>query len=168
VIIVFAELLAIILRNPSELEQNYKGIGPVSYFALALRNSIGDFDFESMVSGDTLNDFIWLQWFVWIIVIFIGNVVFMNFIIAVVSDSYERCINKMDTQTMLEKIDLIIERERMITDRELRKYHKEWFPRYLYVCRPAQSENNKSKLDTEWQGIVKEVKKIITKTNPTR
>jgi hypothetical protein len=46
-----------------------------------------------MISG---SDYIWLQWLVWLFVIFLGNVVFMNFIIAVVSDSYEKCINKME------------------------------------------------------------------------
>jgi hypothetical protein len=46
----------------------------------------------------------------------------MNFIIAVVSDSYEKCINKMEAQSLLEKIDLIIEREQMLSANEIKKY----------------------------------------------
>jgi hypothetical protein len=87
-----------------------------------------------MISGP---NYIWLQWLVWLFVIFIGNVVFMNFIIAVVSDSYEKCINKMEAQSLLEKIDLIIEREQMLSAYEIEKYKNKWFPRYLYVCKAA-------------------------------
>lgn len=115
-------------------EDKYLGIGFVRYFAVALRNSIGDYDFDSMISEP---DYIWLQWLIWLFVIFIGNVVFMNFIIAVVSDSYEKCINKMETQSLLEKIDLIIEREQMLSKSEVTKYKDKWFPRYLYVCKAA-------------------------------
>jgi hypothetical protein len=135
VILAFAELLAITLKVPEECkEDKYKGIGLVRYFAVALRNSIGDYDFESMIPD---SDYIWLQWLLWVFVIFIGNVVFMNFIIAVVSDSYEKCINKMEAQCLLVKIDLIIEREQMLSSSEVKKYKDQWFPRYLYVCKNA-------------------------------
>jgi len=95
VIFVFAEVLSVTLKVPdqSSSDDSYQGIGLFRYFAVAVRNSIGDYDFESMISG---SDYIWLKWLVWLFVIFIGNVVFMNFIIAVVSDSYEKCINKME------------------------------------------------------------------------
>ncbi len=113
VILVFAELLAVTMKVPeTSSEDKYHGIGFVKYFAVVLRNSIGDYDFDSMFSE---KDNIWLSWLIWLFVIFIGNVVFMNFIIAVVSDSYEKCINKMETQSLLEKIELIIEREQMLS-----------------------------------------------------
>jgi hypothetical protein len=131
---------------------------------VALRNSIGDYDFESMISGP---NYIWLQWLVWLFVIFIGNVVFMNFIIAVVSDSYEKCINKMEAQSLLEKIDLIIEREQMLSAYEIEKYKNKWFPRYLYVCKAAPQADS-TKTDDSWEGVVKEIKKMIYKGNTQR
>ena len=118
-----------------------------------------------MISSD---DNRWLQWLVWVFVIFIGNVVFMNFIIAVVSDSYEKCISKMEAQLMLEKIDMIIEREEMLTQAEITRYSAEWFPKYLYVCRVAPSEDKTSSAGDPWQGIVKEVKKQLAKASTQR
>ena len=35
-----------------------------------------------------------LFWIIWLIINFIGNIVLMNFIIAVVSDSYGECMTK--------------------------------------------------------------------------
>jgi hypothetical protein len=131
---------------------------------VALRNSIGDYDFESMISEPK---YIWLQWLVWLFVIFIGNVVFMNFIIAVVSDSYEKCINKMEAQSLLEKIDLIIEREQMLSAYEYQKYKDIWFPRYLYVCKAAPQAGT-TKTDDSWEGVVKEIKKMLYKGNNQR
>ena len=60
VILVFAELLAVTLKVPedtSTTDDSYKGIGFVRYFAVALRNSIGDYDFDSMISEP---NYIWL------------------------------------------------------------------------------------------------------------
>jgi hypothetical protein len=61
---------------------SYDGIGPVGYFAIALRTSIGDYDFGSFSQN---SDYEILTWLVWLLVMIVGNVVFMNFIIAVVS-----------------------------------------------------------------------------------
>ncbi len=165
VILVFAELLAVTMKVPeASSEDKYHGIGFVRYFAVVLRNSIGDYDFDSMFSE---KDHIWLSWLIWLFVIFIGNVVFMNFIIAVVSDSYEKCINKMETQSLLEKIELIIEREQMLSKAEVLKYKDKWFPRYLYVCKVvSQTESNNP--DDSWEGVVKEIKKMMAKGNNQR
>lgn len=45
----------------------------------------------------------------------VGNIVFMNFIIAVVSQSYENCINKIVSLQFKVKVDMIVERESMMT-----------------------------------------------------
>ena len=91
----------------------------------------------------------------------------MNFIIAVVSDSYEKCINKMEAQSLLEKIDLIIEREQMLSAYEYQKYKDIWFPRYLYVCKAAPQAGT-TKTDDSWEGVVKEIKKMLYKGNNQR
>jgi len=35
-----------------------------------------------------------LAWLLWFLISIVGNIVFMNFIIAVVSESYENCMEK--------------------------------------------------------------------------
>ena len=52
VVLAFAELLSVTLREVPEEStsyDSYHGIGFVRYFAVALRNSIGDYDFETMI-----------------------------------------------------------------------------------------------------------------------
>jgi hypothetical protein len=61
---------------------DYEGIGPIGYFGIALRTSLGDYDFDSFVKN---SDYDILTWLVWFLVMIVGNVIFMNFIIAVVS-----------------------------------------------------------------------------------
>ena len=76
----FTLFLAVLLKDDLS---SYDGIGPVGYFIIALRESIGDFDTnDSYISN---SDYKILIWIIYLIVIVIGNVVFMNFIIAVVS-----------------------------------------------------------------------------------
>jgi hypothetical protein len=80
VISFFTLFLAVILKDDLS---SYDGIGPVGYFIIALRESIGDFDTnDSYISN---SDYKILIWIIYLIVIVIGNVIFMNFIIAVVS-----------------------------------------------------------------------------------
>ena len=49
----------------------------------------------------------------------VGNMVFMNFIIAVVNQSYEQCMTKMVVLQFKVKVDMIVERESMMREKEL-------------------------------------------------
>jgi hypothetical protein len=44
----------------------------------------------------------------------VGNIVFMNFLIAVVSQTYENCMGKMVSEIERAKLSMIIECERVI------------------------------------------------------
>ena len=77
VIIFFSIFLVILINDLTD----YEGIGPFGYFAIALRQSIGDYDTASFAKN---SDYDILAWLVWLVVMLIGNVIFMNFIIAVV------------------------------------------------------------------------------------
>ena len=46
----------------------------------------------------------------------VGNVIFMNFIIAVVSQSFENCMSRLVAQGYKNKLELIEERECAMTD----------------------------------------------------
>ena len=81
----FSIFLGILVDDLSK----YEGIGPVGFFAIALRTSVGDYDFDSYVSNSNYDV---LTWLVWLLIMVVGNVIFMNFIIAVVGQSYENCM----------------------------------------------------------------------------
>jgi hypothetical protein len=80
VIAFFSIFLAVLLKDDLT---NYEGIGPVGYFIIALRESLGDYDTnDSYINSSSFKIHIWI---VYLLVMILGNVVFMNFIIAVVS-----------------------------------------------------------------------------------
>ena len=79
----------IILKESGE---GYLGIETAAYFIIALRQSIGDYDTSSIIDGT--DDYKILAWLLWFLILIVGNVVFMNFIIAVVSESYENCMEQ--------------------------------------------------------------------------
>jgi hypothetical protein len=80
VIAFFTLFLAVLLKDDLS---SYEGIGPVGYYIIALRESIGDYDTnDSYISN---SDYKILIWIVYFIIMILGNVIFMNFIIAVVS-----------------------------------------------------------------------------------
>ena len=57
---------------------------------MVLRQAVGDYN----TIINSTNDFKILAWFLWFFIFIIGNLIFMNFIIAVVSDTYENCLDK--------------------------------------------------------------------------
>ena len=85
----FTVLIHIIV---DETNESYDGIRSIAFFVLALRESIGDYDTSTLIEGSDYKVLVWVLWF---LIIIIGNIVFMNFIIAVVSESYENCMERM-------------------------------------------------------------------------
>jgi hypothetical protein len=75
-----------------ESGEGYDGIKLAAFFVIVLRQSIGDYDTSSIIEGT--KDFKILAWLLWFLILIIGNIVFMNFIIAVVSESYENCMEQ--------------------------------------------------------------------------
>ena len=72
-----------------------------------------------------------LIWLVWIIAALTLNVIFMNFIIAVISESYEKVMQKLVGQLYKVKVDLIVEREMLMSDDLLADTN--FFPKYLVL-----------------------------------
>lgn len=80
VIAFFSIFLAVFLKDDVA---DFEGIGPVAYFIIAMRESLGDFDTnDSFIDNSNFKIQIWI---VYLLVMILGNVVLMNFIIAVVS-----------------------------------------------------------------------------------
>jgi len=91
----------------------YSGLGPIKYFVLVLRTSVGDNQMESYTSGQNYEILIWI---IWLLIVLGGNVVFMNFIIAVVNESYSNCMSKLVAESYKIKVDMIAERESIMTE----------------------------------------------------
>lgn len=100
---------------------------------MAFRTSIGDYNLDNYANN---SDFKILSWLVWFIIMIIGNVIFMNFIIAVVNESYENCMLRMVAQQYMVKLDLIAERELLMSKSSLK--NPEWFPTNILVRVPLE------------------------------
>lgn len=85
VIATFTAIMAIIVQYDDDL---FDGISYFAYYLMAFRTSIGA---ESYANKSTYKIISWLVWF---IILIVGNVIFMNFIIAVVNESYNNCMGK--------------------------------------------------------------------------
>jgi len=79
---------------------------------MLFRVSSGDFATENY--KDQLGFLIPLTWTLWIIAVFILNIVFMNFIIAVISESYEKVMQKLVAESYKVKANMIVEREMLL------------------------------------------------------
>lgn len=121
---------------------------------MAFRSSVGDNAMEEyQVSTDKT-----LVYLIWVLIMIVGNVVFMNFIIAVVNESYENCMTKMVAQSFKVKIDMIIEREAMMSEDKLN--NPQWFPNYIVLRKKANGATE----GAQWQGYVKEIRMSIDRS----
>lgn len=81
---------------------------------MSFRTSTGDFELDGYPELDS--QLIILAWIIWIFAVLILNVIFMNFIIAVISESYEKVMQKSVAQGYKVKAEMISERELFFTD----------------------------------------------------
>lgn len=72
---------------------------------------------------------------------FITNIVFLNFIIAVISESYAKVMHKIGAQSLRTKVSLILEREAVFTTKDLN--NRNYFPHYIIVRRVVTTLGNK-------------------------
>ena len=79
-----------------------------------------------------------LVWFVWFLIMIVGNVVFMNFIVAVVSESYEKCMQTQKVEQYRLKCQMIVERESIMSHEDFE--NKIYFPKYLVVRQSSDQE----------------------------
>jgi hypothetical protein len=93
-----------------------------------LRMSMGDFGFDSAYLLSSTENIIY--WFVWAIIVVVTCIIFLNFIIAEASASYEKVASDLEAYIMKEKALLIQEAELMMPA-ALKNIDK--FPTYLIV-----------------------------------
>jgi hypothetical protein len=148
----FTTLIHIIV---GETNNSYDGVREMAFFVLALRQSVGDYDTSTLIEGSDYKALVWILWFLMIIV---GNIVFMNFIIAVVSESYENCMERMVQSIQLAKLYMIKECESLLP--AFCFNYLKWFPRYILLRRKVDSESIGGE-DDQWQGFIKQMKKYF-------
>ena len=93
-----------------------------------LRMSMGDFGFDSAYLLSSTENIIY--WFVWAIIVVVTCIIFLNFIIAEASASYEKVASDLEAYIMKEKALLIQEAELMMPA-TLKTIEK--FPTYLII-----------------------------------
>jgi hypothetical protein len=103
-----------------------------------LRQAIGDYDTSSIIEGT--RDFKILAWLLWFVILIVGNIVFMNFIIAVVSESYENCMEKKIQIIYNIKLEMIAEFESIMPDWLFTR--EDWFPKFIIIRRMLGSNSS--------------------------
>merc|ERR1712216_683970 len=107
-VIMFSMVFDVISRNPGS---EYKKL---SYFfgnlLATIRLSLGDFDFDIIEDKPLTKQHI-LFWVVWVLMVVFSALIFLNFIIAEVSSSYNKVKRNIDSLIYKERAGLIMEAE---------------------------------------------------------
>ena len=128
-----AVMLQIVLDGSLD-SSTYKGTGSFGYFLMAFRSSVGDNDMADYLNTSGSTE---LAWIIWMLIIIVGNVILLNFIIAVFNTSYENCKKQELAHKYKVKIEMIIEEESKWTEKNKIIKKPEWFPIYIVVKRNA-------------------------------
>ena len=108
----------------------YKEIGLfVGNIIDVLRTTLGDYNCINTSIYLNLNETI-IFWISWIIVVMIGCIIFLNFIIAETSASYEKVSQRLEEFIQREKANLIAESEGMTPD-IFKSMHN--YPKYIII-----------------------------------
>jgi hypothetical protein len=70
-----------------------------------LRQSVGDYDTSSIIDGS--KEFEIFAWILWFLILLSGNIMVMNVIIAVVSESYESSMERKVQLIYRTKLEMI-------------------------------------------------------------
>lgn len=108
-IVMFSAIFDVIAKNDAK---EYKNLGPfMGNIMTTLRLSLGDFDF-GVLQGDKLNvRQHWLFWMIWVMMVLFSALIFLNFIIAEVSNSYQTVKVNIDALIYKERAGLVMEAE---------------------------------------------------------
>ncbi|CDW79314.1 wd-40 repeat protein [Stylonychia lemnae] len=149
-------MIFLVLFKAQQIDE-YNGVNKLAYFLMAFRISSGDFQLDDYHSQE--DGLVIFTWVIWLIAVMTLNIVFMNFIIAVISESYERVMQKLVAESYRVKANMIVEREQLFNAADLKS--QEYFPNFIAIRRPLNTESNES---GEWQGFIKDLKYTIRTT----
>ncbi|CDW84948.1 UNKNOWN [Stylonychia lemnae] len=156
IIILQFGMIFLVLFQAKQIDE-YNGINKLAYFLMAFRISSGDFQLDDYHSQE--DGLVIFTWMIWLVAVLTLNIVFMNFIIAVISESYERVMQKLVAESYRVKAHMIVEREQLFNREGLESISN--FPNFIVVRRPLNTETNDA---GEWQGFIKDLKYTIRTT----
>jgi hypothetical protein len=99
VITTFGFILMVLFNEPNS---DSESLGAFSYILMSLRILWGEGSFEIEKS-----QFKFMAWMTYVLMMLCGNIVFMNFLIAVVNQSYEACMQRMKSQSLKAQLYMI-------------------------------------------------------------
>jgi hypothetical protein len=103
VIATFGFILMVIFDDPNSESGGDGGLGgPFSFIIMSLRMVWGEGSLNIEKSP-----YKFLAWMTYVLIMLCGNIVFMNFLIAVVNQSYEACMQRMQSQTLKAQLYMI-------------------------------------------------------------
>ncbi|CDW89455.1 wd-40 repeat protein [Stylonychia lemnae] len=146
-------MIFLVLFKAQQIDE-YNGVNKLAYFLMAFRISSGDFQLDDYHSQE--DGLVIFTWIIWLIAVMTLNIIFMNFIIAVISESYERVMQKLVAESYKVKANMIVEREQLFNESDM--ISKDYFPNFIVVRRPLNTETNEG---GEWQGFIKDLKYTI-------
>jgi hypothetical protein len=107
----------------------YEFIGfPIGLIMNTLRLSMGDFDFSASIYMSPTENI--MYWIIWATVVIVTCIIFLNFIIAEASASYENVKSRLDAMIVKERTLLVCESEEMSL-KKLKTPSK--FPKYIII-----------------------------------
>jgi len=94
-----------------------------------IRTTLGDYN--CIVMSIYLNtEESCLFWIMWFVIVVVGSIIFLNFIIAEASASYEKVFNNLDEFIEKQKADLISESENL-TPAAFKNHHS--YPKFIVM-----------------------------------
>ena len=116
ILVVFLSIILDIILMTSP-DVNYQAVGPFTGNIISLmRISLGDFDFTELKDNDLSGNEHILFWVAFILMVTFSLLIFLNFIIAEVSNSYATVKEDIDALVQKERAQLILEAEDVLTD----------------------------------------------------
>eukprot|EP00347_Sterkiella_histriomuscorum_P007196 403349897 len=146
VLALYAMIFTLLLAKPGEVPEEYQGIGLIGFFVMSFRTSMGDFqvdDYNTLSKSGII-----FAWIIWLTGVLFLNIILLNFIIAVISESYEKVMQKMVAQSYLQQAMLIKEREMHFSEKQKQSF--KYFPRFLILRRPVQQDSQEN---NEWHQL---------------
>jgi len=125
----FSMLFNVVARNESP--EYSKLTWYIGNWLAVFRLSLGDFDFTLLESSKLTKTHI-LFWAIWLLMVLFTSLIFLNFIIAEVSNSYSRVRENVFAFIYKERAKLISEAEELLS-KKYRMKNKIMFPTYIIV-----------------------------------
>jgi len=137
-VFMFSLIFDVIAKNDAA---EYHNVPPFFGNVLTtLRLALGDFDFGVLDNPDRpLNSKQHiLFWLVWCLMVCLSSLIFLNFIIAEVSNSYGKVRVRVDEEVQKERASLITDVEAVLSP-AYKKSHPKLYPRYVVIREPEES-----------------------------